>query len=106
MLRQLYFCAVILFILLLTACAVNPPGPLPPLFGPGLEWPVFLLIAAVCGVWLTRSSVRQFWRRGSEISSSRAWEALRERYAKGEISREEYLRVASDLEVHQHSPNS
>jgi len=87
---------------LLTGCATSPPGP--PLLpvGPDPEWAAFLLVAIVAVIWLTRNSVSQFWRRDSGNSSSRAYDVLRERYAKGEISREEYLRVASDLEAHEH----
>jgi hypothetical protein len=85
------------FITLLAGCASSPPGLLPPL-DPGLEWTGLLLVAIVVLVWLTRHGVSQFWRRNSD-SNSRAWDFLRERYAKGDISREEYQRVASDLEA-------
>ena len=85
------------FVILLAGCAPAPPG-LPPLLAPGLEW-VGLLLVAIGGLfWLSRNGVSQFWRRNSD-SNSRAWDFLRERYAKGDISREEYLRVASDLEA-------
>jgi putative membrane protein len=87
-------------ITLLTACAGVPPAPPLPPISPGLEWVAFLLAVIAGLVWLTRNGVGQYWPRGSGTDSSRAYDALRERYAKGEISREEYLRVASDLEAH------
>jgi hypothetical protein len=93
----------VLFLTTLLAGCVTGPAGLPPLpLGPGLEWIGFLLVAIAGVVWLTRNSLSQYWRRGSGTSGSRAYDVLRERYAKGEISREEYLRVASDLEVHEH----
>ena len=85
------------FVILLRGVLRHLPG-LPPPFDPGLEWAGLLLVAIVALVWLTRHGVSQFWRRNSG-SNSRAWDFLRERYAKGDISREEYLRVASDLEA-------
>jgi hypothetical protein len=85
------------FGILIAGCALAPPG-LPPPLDPGLEWAGLLLVAIGALVWLTRHGVSHFWRRNSD-SNSRAWDFLRERYAKGDISREEYLRVASDLEA-------
>jgi hypothetical protein len=85
------------FVILLAGCAPAPPG-LPPPLAPGLEWAGLLLVAIGGLFWLNRNGVSQFWRSNSD-SNSRAWDFLRERYAKGDISREEYLRVASDLEA-------
>jgi len=89
-------------ITLLAGCAAGPPAPPPLPMGPGLEWIAFLLVAIGGVVWLTRNGLSQYWPRGSGTTSSRAHDLLRERYAKGEISQEEYLRVASDLEAHEH----
>jgi Short C-terminal domain len=86
---------------LLAGCAAGPPGPPALPLGPGLEWMGFLLVAIAGVVWLTRNGLSQYWRSGSGTGSSHAYDVLRERYAKGEISREEYLRVASDLEAHE-----
>lgn len=102
MLRTLFY-PMLLLTTLLAGCVAGPAG-LPPLpLGPGLEWVGFLLVAIAGVFWLTRNDVSQFWHRGLGNSSSRAWDVLRERYAKGEISREEYLRVAADLEVNEHA---
>lgn len=87
------------FVVLVTGCAPAPPG-LPPPFAPGLEWAGLLLVAIGALVWLSRNGVSQFWHRNSHCDSD-AWDYLRERYAKGDISREEYLRVASDLEANE-----
>jgi putative membrane protein len=98
--RRKLLCITSFVVTLLAGCAVAPPGvPLPPI-SPGLEWVTFLLVVVAGLVWLTRNGVGQYWPRGSGTDSSRAYDVLRERYAKGEISREEYLRVASDLEAH------
>jgi hypothetical protein len=96
--RRIFLYAVP-FVILLAGCAPAPPG-LPAPLAFGLEWAGLLLVAIGGLVWLSRNGVSQFWRRNSH-SDSDAWDYLRERYAKGDISREEYLRVASDLEANE-----
>ena len=100
--RRTFSYTMLFLITSLAGCAAGPPAPPLLPIGPGLEWVAFLLVAIGAVVWLTRNGLSQYWPRGSRTSSSRAYDLLRERYAKGEISREEYLRVASDLEAHEH----
>jgi hypothetical protein len=94
---------MLLLTTLLAGCVAGPAGPPPVPLGPGLEWVAFLLVAIAGVLWLTRNGVSKLWHRGLDNGSSHAWDLLRERYAKGEISREEYLRVAADLEVNEHA---
>jgi membrane protein implicated in regulation of membrane protease activity len=95
-------CTLLLFLVaLLAGCALGPPGPLLPGLGPGLDWIAFLLVAIVTVVLLGPKRWRPYWP-GSYSRSSRAQQILRERYAKGEIAREEYLRIASDLDAREH----
>jgi putative membrane protein len=94
--RTLTYVAILLLTLSLANCGPGlAPGP-PPGFGPGSEWIVLLFVAVAVGVWLTRSNWRNVFR-AHHTRMSQAHEILRERYAKGEISREEYVRMASDL---------
>ena len=98
---------ILLLIALLTAgCAAGPLGPPPLPLGPDLEWAAFA-VAALAGVfWLTREAHSRYWLRGSGRGNPQAYDILQERYAKGEISREEYLRMASDLGAYQHPPGA
>lgn len=57
-------------------------------------WWVLLIVAAVVGVWVLVS--RAHGRRGGGESGSPE-EELKRRYAKGEIDRETYERMLSDL---------
>jgi hypothetical protein len=77
--------------------ALLPPGPPLPGFGSGRDWIAFVAVAATAGTWLRHSKWADLLRTHG-TSRSRSSEVLRERYAKGEISREEYLRIANDLE--------
>lgn len=97
--RTLNYLAVLMLTLSLANCGPGllAPGP-PPGLGPGAEWFALLLVAVASGVWLTRSNWSKFFR-ADHTRVSQAHEILRERYAKGEISREEYVRTASDLNL-------
>jgi len=81
-----------------TGCA----GPLgPPLgLGPGVDQVVFLGTIFVAGLILWPRVQRHF-RKNSGMSEtdrlSASMETLAERYAKGEINRDEYLRMLNDL---------
>jgi len=86
-------------ILMIEACA-GPPPPVPPL-GPGLDWLVLLAIIGVAAYWITKR-VRQHKVGGSRSAPSHAADILRERYAKGEIPRDEFLRIGHDLDGRQH----
>ena len=66
---------------------------------PAFEWIVLFAIVVATGAWLNRSKFAGFFQTYDK-KRSQAFEILRERYAKGEISREEYLRIANDLDRH------
>jgi len=53
----------------------------------------FLALIALGAYYLITGTGRRVWR-----SDSRALEMLKERYAKGEITREQYLRMREELE--------
>jgi hypothetical protein len=98
---------VTIVLLMLTVANCGPgllaPGPPLPGLGPGFEWITLFAIIAAAGAWLSRSKLAAFFPRYHK-SRSQAFEILRERYAKGEISREEYLRIANDLDRHENVP--
>jgi hypothetical protein len=97
--RTLTYVAVLVLTLSLANCGPGLLAPGPPLgFGPGTEWIALLFVAVALGVWMTRSNWSDFFR-AHHTRVSQAYEILRERYAKGEISREEYVRMASDLNL-------
>jgi Short C-terminal domain len=96
-------------ILLLTLTVVNcgpgllAPGPPLPDLGPGFVWIALFAIIIAAGAWLSRSKFAALFQTYDK-RRSQAFEILRERYAKGEISREEYLRIANDLDRHENVP--
>ena len=60
----------------------------------GLGFLALLVVGAVAAIqWVTRSADS----RRRLTSADRAFEAARERYARGEISREEFQRLREDL---------
>jgi Short C-terminal domain len=103
--RTLTYVTILLLTLTVANCGpgLHVPGPPPPGLGPGLEWIVFVAVAVAAGAWLSRSKLATFFPN-CDKRRSQASEILRERYAKGEISREEYLRVANDLDRHDNVP--
>jgi len=70
---------------------------------PGFEWITLFAIIVAAGAWLSRSKFAAFFPT-QDKRRSQAFKILRERYAKGEISREEYLRIANDLDQHENVP--
>jgi putative membrane protein len=100
--RTLTYVIIALLTLTLANCGPGLLGPGPPLpgFGPGLEWIAFVVAAVAAVTWLTRSKGATFFQTHDK-RRSQASEIIRERYAKGEITREEYLRVANDLDRHE-----
>ena len=104
--RTLTYVAVVLLTLTVANCGPGLLVPGPPLLGsgPGFEWIALLGIIVAAGAWLSRSRFAAFFQTPNK-RRSQAFEILRERYAKGEISREEYLRIANDLDRHENVPS-
>jgi uncharacterized membrane protein len=97
--RNVILIVASLYVLILgTGCA----GPLgPPLgLGPGLDQLVFLGAIFIAGLILWPRVQRHF-RKSSGMSGtnrlSGSMETVAERYAKGEINRDEYLKMIDDL---------
>jgi len=67
-------------------------------YGWGFMWlvPLVFLVLIALGVYYL---VTAYGRTGRPASSRRALEILRERYARGEITREEYLKMKEELEA-------
>jgi hypothetical protein len=79
-------------VLLLTGCA----GPMGPPFGPGPEtdaWFGILVILLFAGVFYRSSK----GRRNAKNPESSAIHILRERYARGEVTREQFQNIMRDL---------
>jgi hypothetical protein len=100
--RTLTYLTIVLLTLTVANCGPGllAPGPPLPGLGPGIEWIALFAIIVAAGAWLGRSRFAAFFRTHDK-RWSQAFEILRERYAKGEISREEYLRIANDLDRHE-----
>lgn len=67
---------------------------------PGFDWTSILFVVVITAmlVWGFRSGVGKHFRSGRKRSSSRsALDIAKERYARGEISRDEFLDIANDL---------
>jgi uncharacterized membrane protein len=103
--RTLTYVTIVLLTLTVANCGpglLAPGLPLPGL-GPGFEWIALFAVIIAAGAWLSRSRFAAFFQTYDK-RRSHAFEILRERYAKGEISREEYLRIANDLDRHENVP--
>jgi uncharacterized membrane protein len=80
-------------------CAAGPIGP-PLGLGPGLDQAVFwgLILIAALVLW---PCARRFFEKSAsaapERSSDAGMQIAAERYAKGEINRDEYLKMIDDL---------
>lgn len=80
-------------------CAIGPLGP-PLGLGPGLDQLVFLglIFIAILFLW---PRTQRYFRKNSENSRSNhlkaGMETVAERYARGEINRDEYLKMLDDL---------
>jgi len=103
--RTLTYLTIELLTLTVANCGPGllAPGPPLPGLGPGFEWIALFVIIVAAGAWLSRSKFAAFFQTYDK-RRSQAFEILRERYAKGEISREEYLRIANDLDRHENVP--
>src|ERR1700721_3336283 len=94
--RTLTYLTIVLLTLTVADCGPGflAPGPPLPGLGPAFEWISLFAIIVAAGAWLSRSKFAAFFQTYDK-RRSQAFEILRERYAKGEISREEYLRIAT-----------
>jgi hypothetical protein len=103
--RTLAYVTIVLLALTILNCGPGllDPGPPFPGLGLGFEWIALFAIIVAAGNWLSRSKFAAFFQTYDK-RRSQAFEILRERYAKGEISREEYLRIANDLDRHENVP--
>jgi hypothetical protein len=103
--RTLTYVTIVLLTLIIANCGPGllAPGPPLPGLGPGFEWIALLAIVVAAGAWLSRSKFAAFFAT-QEKRRSQSFQILRERYAKGEVSREEYLRIANDLDRHENVP--
>ncbi len=73
-------------------------GPFPggfwlPVFLPSVIWILIVVLAILLVVWVVRTLARP------STQPHRAREILDERYARGELSREQYLAMRRDLEL-------
>jgi uncharacterized membrane protein len=98
--RNLVLIFVSSLVLVLGAgCAAGPLGP-PIGLGPGLDQLVFWGAIFIAGVILW-PRVQRYFRKRSDIPGgnrpSAGMETVAERYAKGEINRDEYLKMVDDL---------
>src|SRR6202167_642847 len=100
--RILTYVTIVLLTLTVANCGPGllAPGPPLPGLGPAFDWIVPFAIVVAAGAWLSRSRFAAFFQTPNK-RRSQAFEILRERYAKGEISREDYLRIANDLAGHE-----
>ena len=103
--RILTYVTIVLLTLTVANCGPGllAAGPPLPGLGPGFEWIALFAIIVVAGKWISRSKFAAFFQTYDKRRSA-AIEILRERYAKGEISREEYLSIANDLDRHENVP--
>ncbi|HXM60888.1 MAG TPA: SHOCT domain-containing protein [Terriglobales bacterium] len=103
--RTLTYVTIVLLTLTVANCGPGllAPGPSLAGLGPGFEWIALFAIIVVAGAWLSRSKLATFFQ-AHDTKRSQAFEILRERYAKGDISREEYLRIANDLDRQENVP--
>ena len=89
---------------LLQGCAGSPPlppGPGIPLLGPGFDW-LLLVPLLVAGIWMARGTGRSkpgMQHKHYREQASNALRILNERYAKGEVTHDEYLRIKADLQA-------
>jgi putative membrane protein len=72
-------------------------GPMMMMFG-GLFWIVLLIVGIAAVVWLVRGSAHGAHRYPSRIDRvSSGIDVLDERYARGDLNREEYLQRKKDI---------
>jgi hypothetical protein len=99
--KSKYLYSILLLPLLAAGGCVGPVGP-PLGLGPGLDQLVFFGFLIGIGVVAWPRLRRWIWTRSNPLpglnqSESRATAIAAERYAKGEITRDEYLKLLDDL---------
>ncbi|MEF8793220.1 SHOCT domain-containing protein [Thiohalorhabdus sp.] len=67
-------------------------------FGGPLIWILVIVVLVALVPWVVRQGSQNSAAGGGGAGSNRALEVLKERYARGEIDREEYQRKRTDLE--------
>ena len=60
-------------------------------------WVIILALAVAAVVWFVRSTTHATTYPPQRMGRSRGLELLEERYARGEINREEYMQKKADL---------
>jgi uncharacterized membrane protein len=95
------FVAPLFLLLLLAACAAVPGPPIPFGLGPGPDQfvPILLLLVIALLVWKYSPVVRRRFGAGNQNPgvSEAAESTVRQRYAQGDITREQYLQMLDDL---------
>jgi len=86
---------------LLASCAYVPGPPIPLGLGPGLDQLLPLLLIVFCAVIAWRF-LPDLWKRYRPRNTvdrvdETAQTTVRQRYARGEITRDEFLRMSDDL---------
>ena len=93
--------ALLFAVLLLWSCAAGPAPPLPLGLGPGFDqiFPIVLLVIAALLVWKYLPSIQQRFRKTDRSAGDvEAESTIRQRYARGEVTREQYLQMLDDLQ--------
>jgi len=67
------------------------------IFGGMWLWPLLLILVVIAGAFLVRGFSRGCCGTGRS-TYGKAEEILRDRYARGEISKDEYQRIKGDLD--------
>ena len=98
--KNLFFLAGLL---LLASCAVIPGPPVPLGFGPFIDQlaPLFLICVAAGLAWkYAPDRLRRYKRtRSADHESSAAEFIIRDRYARGDITRDQFLQILQDLQA-------
>ena len=93
--------ALLFAVLLLWSCAAGPAPPLPLGLGPGFDQlaPIILLVIAALLLWTYLPSIQQRFRKTDRSAGDLEVEStIRQRYARGEVTREQYIQMLDDLQ--------
>lgn len=88
---------------LLASCAFAPGPAIPLGLGPGFDeivpWLLVVVLIVGLGVWKLGPDVARRFRKpvGTLRSEEREQLVIRQRYARGELTRDEFLRISEDL---------